>query len=264
MVAVNKKDNQIRLIGGIAAGIVLLLAVVAGVPAVMADSWKSDALDKTNVTITEINKTNGEISLYGNKLQPSTDDLNKLVVAYESQNVAIEKAKNDLPALGGFAGIDFTGDYKKASDSRAKLVAIYDELKALNVAGANRAKAEVEVQKTMEGIEGLDSSEQAQEAAKALHAAAAQVKAFADSKDGVAYDKEIAAALEAFADSVDAIVVADQSGDPDEMDAALMAFDEASLQLDDLDAKAVDETNALQAKADAIVARLNDVAKELE
>ena len=264
MAVQDTKVKNTRLIAIIAGVVAVAVLAFFGVPYMTAESWRSDALDATNNAITEINKTNNDISVYGNKLQPDKDDYTKLAAACEAQNNAVKKGKSDLGELGGFAGFDVTGAYKKATDTRAKLVGAYDELSALNSACVNRANAEKEVSEIVAGVESLESPEGAAAAAKSLHEAAAKIKTFAETADGTQYDKDVAVAIEDLASGLDKLVAGYDAGDNAVMEEGFAMVENAATRLDDLDAASADHNAALQKKSDDAIDRLNAAAKELE
>lgn len=265
MVVVKKdsNNNNPKVVGGIIGAVLLVLAAVVGVPYMTASSWKSSTLDKTNTTIDELNKSNRDISLYSNKLQPSDSDYSSLVAAYQSQLDSLNKAKSDLKPVGGFAGLDLTGTHKKATEAHDKLVATYDKMIALDTAGLNRSKAAKDVAATMANI-SLDSPEQAKSAATAMHDAAAKIKSFASSADGTENDKGFGTALENAAAALDKMVAAAEANDEAAVEAAYSEFETAATSLDDYSQKAEEDTKAEQKKSDALVSDLNAAVKSLE
>ncbi len=246
------------IVGSVVA---LLVAVLVGGPLFFASSWKSKTLTATNAVIDKVNSSNRDISNYSSKLQPTSDDYTKLAAAYDTQMKAVEDAKKNLSEVGGLAGLDVTGDYKKAVDTRKELIAAYDELLALDKAGAERTKAEQEVA----SLVGSTSEPQNEQEAKALvnnvKDAAKKVQDFASTANGTEYDKKVATAFGHLATALEAMYSAT---DDMESSTAQMQVSAAVQELDDLQSGAEAAQKDFQKKIDKNIDRLNAAVKSLE
>lgn len=262
--AQTSSDNSKRglLVGGAIVGL-LLIGLIAG-PIMSASSWKSSALDASNKVVDTVNKTNRDISTYGNKLQPTDDDYAKLIAAYDEQNKAVSDAKNNLKEVGGLSFIDVTGAYKKATDARGEIIAVYNELLGLNKVGLDRAKAEREVAKLFAAEDAMETPEAMQNTIKSIRDAASKINEFANTSNGTDTDKKTAAAFTKLADALQAMYDGSEAGDEAKVQEAATTLDDVSAELDSLSDQSTKDQEALQKKFDANIDKLNAAVKKLE
>lgn len=259
MVSRGQDSKKWLVVGG--AVVLLLAGLFMGGPYLAASSWRSDTLEKTNMVIDKVNGTNKDISTYSTKLQPTAEDYTKLAAAYDSQMKAVEAAKKDLTEVGGIPGIDVTGAYAKAQNTRKELVAAYDELLALDKAGVAKAKAEQEVSGMFDNAAAPQNESEAKALVAKIKDAAGKVTEFANSSNGTDYDKKVANVFTKLATAMETMYNAATEA---EATAAQETVNKIVEEMSGLQTEGEAAQKAFQKKIDDNVDRLNKAVKTLE
>lgn len=242
----------------------VLVVLLLGLPAVSATRWKSSTLDAVNDATAVINKTNQTINDFEANPDVTSTDYDALIAAYKEERGAIEKAADRAKSVGGFKGLDVTGDYKKATDTSKKLVAIYDELLTVNSAEAASAEAEKYVIVAFEQSGDESDAAALQEQAQSIRSANDAYQKYL--KTGRANDVERAfsEALARLATAFEGAAQAIGSGDVAEINAADSQLQSVIEELDALDVEIAAQNATDQQEVQTIIAKLNATAKELE
>lgn len=246
----------------VAAFVVVVLFL--GLPAVSATMWKSSTLDAVNDATAVINKTSAAISEFDASPDATSADFDTLIAAYKEERSAIEKAADKAKSVGGFKGLDITGDYKNATETSKKLSAIYDELLQFNIAETASAEAEKYVILAFEqsGDESDAGALQAQ--AQSIRKANDAFKTYLESSKATIVERAFSVALAKLADEFEGAAQAIASGDVSQINAADGRLQSVISELDELDSRITAQNAADQQEVQAIVAKLNAAAKELE
>lgn len=254
------KSKKHLVLGGVGAGVLLVLAVLLFGPVLSVSTWKSDMRDSTDKAITAANRTNKDLDLYSSKLNLTPEDESKYIDLLKTQIKNIESAKNDVKPIGGIPGIDVTGSHKKATDTRDKLIKSYDQYLDMLRVELARSSAQHEAGLAMQRAnDGTETDVKA--AIKSIRDAATKYEAFATGANGSQIDKDMVSVLKQLAASIEKM---DGVTDPYVANEALTEYNDAMERVDDLQVRGHEDNKNREKKADAIVDELNKLSKELE
>lgn len=260
--AANKSKKPL-ILGVFGLVVFLVLAALLVAPSLAVASWKSQTLDSANKAVDELNATSRDISMYVSKLQPTTDDMDKLASLTERQIKALETAKAAVKPIGGVSIVDVTGEYKKAEKTRTDLIETYDKLLGMNRAELARVDAQRGYVKSLESINTSDDAD-IDAIVSGLKSSTDQYGKFAQSTDGLQADKDLYAALSKYVVALERLVGASKSGDEAGLDSAVATMQDIEAEVDEAVAKDNEEATKRQRSLDAAIEQLNKIGKELE
>lgn len=247
--------------------LVALFVVVVlffGLPALFATRWKSSTLSKVNTATDVINETNKMVAEFEVNPNVASSDFDAIIAAYKKERTAIKDAQDAAMSLGGFKGLDITGDYKKATETSEKLVQAYGQLLMTNEGEIASTEAEKQVVAAFEEASEADDASAILAQAKNLRKTNESYQTHLNTSDATAVEHKFLATLIRLADAFEATGQAMSTDDVAKIDAAGAQLDAAIAELDALDPEIAAQHALDLEKNRKVVGTLNAAAKELE
>jgi|JI10StandDraft_1071094.scaffolds.fasta_scaffold429897_1 hypothetical protein len=256
-------SSKTKLLVGGAVAVVLIVAGLIAAPILSVNAWKEKVIDPVNSANEKITATAKEVDPLVEKEDLEVSEYDRAIGLIERELGEIKTAKDTLTPIGGYAGLDVTGAYKKASDARQEMVSAYDDATKLVTTSLNRAKVARDVKNSLKSVSSIASFDDVRAVVPVLESILPKVEALANGPDSFASDKEGVVHVKAMTVAIKQMVAAYDAQDMTTLSAAANEVTLATNGLEEVNQKAAQEEKDFQKKIDSAVDRFNDAAKKL-